>query len=84
MKGLLHLCTKHDGVIIGSPLGILLAITFIISLEESLLPTIKKQVAHWKQYVDDTPSIIDPSKIKYALQELNYISNYITLYPVHR
>ena len=68
----------------GITFGLLLAITFIISLEESLLPTIKKHVAHWKQYVDDTPAIINPSKIKYTLQELNYVRNYITLYPVHR
>ena len=90
MKDLLHLSAKHDRVIMGLPLGPLFAITFIISLEEALLAIIKKHVyvetqnTHWKQYVNGTPANIDPSKIKYALEELNYIRNYITLCSAHR
>ena len=59
MKDLLHLCTKHvdfshggkiyiqiDGVAMGSPLDPMLANIFMISLEEVVLPSIKKHVAH--------------------------------------
>ena len=51
MKELLLLCTKHvqfifngdiyipsDGVVMGSPLGLLLANVFMCSLEESIVP----------------------------------------------
>ena len=76
MKDLLYLCTKHvhftygeknyiqiDGVAIGSPLGPVLANIFMISLEEAILPSIKKHIAHWKRHVDDTHAYIDPSEI---------------------
>ena len=59
MKDLLYLCTKHvdfsyggkiyiqiDGVATGSPLDPMLANIFTISLEEAVLPSIKKHVAH--------------------------------------
>ena len=47
----------------GSPLDPLLGNIFMISLEEARFPFIKKHVAHWKRYVDDTDAYIDPSKI---------------------
>ena len=60
MKDLLYLCTKHahftyggenyiqiDGVVMGSPLGPLLANILMISLEETILPYIRKHVTHW-------------------------------------
>ena len=43
----------------GSPLGSMLANIFMISLEEAILPSIKKDVAHWKRHVDDTHAYID-------------------------
>ena len=59
MKELLYLCTKHvyfsyggkiyiqiDGLAMGSPLDPMLANIFMISLEEAVLPSIKKHVAH--------------------------------------
>ena len=79
MKDLLYLCMKHDhftyggkiyiqidGVAMGSPLGPVLANIFMISLEEAILPSIKKHVAHWKRYVDDRHTYIDPSKIEFV------------------
>ena len=42
---------------------------FTISLE-ALLPTIKKYVAHWKRYDNDTHVDIYPSKMKYAVDKL--------------
>ena len=84
MKDLLYLCTKHvdfsyggkiyiqiDGVAMGSPLGPVLANIFMISLEEAILPSIKKHVAHWKRHVGDTHAYIDPSKIGFVLEKLN-------------
>ena len=84
MKDLLYLCTKHfhftygakfyihkDGVAMGSPLCTLLANIFMISLEEAILPSIKKQVEHWKRYVDDTHAYIDPTEIEFVLEKLN-------------
>ena len=84
MKDLLYLCMKNvhftydgkiyiqiDGVVMGSPFGPLLANIFMISLEEAILPSIKKHIAHWKRYVDDTHPYIDPSKIELVLEKLN-------------
>ena len=53
-----------DEVATGSQLGPLLANIFMISLEEGILPSIKKHVAHWKRYFDGTHASIDPSKIE--------------------
>ena len=48
----------------------------MISVEEAILPSIKKQVEHWKRYVDDTHAYIDPSEIEFVLEKLNsYHSN---------
>ena len=84
MKDLLYFCTKHfhftygakfyihkDGVAMGSPLCTLLVNIFMISLEEAILPSIKKQVEHWKRYVDDTHAYIDPTEIEFVLEKLN-------------
>ena len=84
MKDLLYLSTKHvhftngrkiyiqiDGIAMGSPLGPVLANIFMISLEEAILPSIKKHVAHWKRYVDDTHAYINLSKIEFVLEKLN-------------
>ena len=54
----------------GSPLGPALANIFI-SLEEAILPSIKKHVAQWKRHVDDTHAFIDPSKIEFVSEKLN-------------
>ena len=63
--------TQKDGVAMGSPLGLPLANIFMISLEEAILPSIKKQYTHWKRYVDETRAYIDASKIKFVLEKLN-------------
>ena len=42
-----------------------------IFLEEAILPSITKHVAHWKRYIDNTFAYIDPSKIEFVLEKLN-------------
>ena len=84
MKELLLLCTKHvhftfvgdiyiqlGGVAMGSPLGSLLANVFMCSLEESIVPTLKDCLVHWRRYVDDTHAYIEPDKIDYVMKKLN-------------
>ena len=66
MKELLLLCTKNlnftfsgqifiqvDGVAMGSPLAPLLADIFMIELERSLIPNLRK-IKFWRRCVDDT------------------------------
>ena len=55
----------------GSPLVPVLANIFVISLEEAILPSIKKHAAQWKRHVDDTHAFIDPSKIEFVLEKSN-------------
>ena len=84
MKDLLYLCTRHghftydgkiyiqiDGVATGLPLGSLLVNIFVISLEEALVPSIKKHAAYWKKHINDTHAYIDPSKIEFFLEKLS-------------
>ena len=46
--------TQIDGVVMGSPLGPLLANIFMISLEKKVLPNVSNYLCYWKRYVDDT------------------------------
>ena len=84
LKKLLCLCTKHldfnfnnniyircDGVAIGSPLGHLLANTFMTSLEEDLILILKLCLCNKKRYVDDTHSYVEPTKVEFVLNKLN-------------
>ena len=84
MKELLTLCTKNvyftfdgdmylqtDGVAVGSPLGPVLAGTFIVQLERSLVPLLKDQLSFWKRYVDDTITFIKTGSAEYLLSILN-------------
>ena len=79
MKELLTLCTKNvhfafegkiykqnDGVAMASPLGPVLADTFLVELEEKLLPTLQEHMKPWKCYVDDTLSWINPDYIEFV------------------
>ena len=48
-----------DGVVIGSPLGPVLADIFMIELEKAILPELTEFIKHWKRYVDDTISLLN-------------------------
>ena len=41
------------------------------SLEESIVPTLKDCLVHWRRYVDDTHAYIEPDKIDYVMKKLN-------------
>ena len=77
MKELFLLCIKNvyfafngqiyfqvDGIAMGSPLPPLLADIFLIELERSLIPNLRK-VKFWRRYVDDTTCFIKIGLIEY-------------------
>ena len=84
LKNLLYLCTKEghftfngetfiqtDGVMMGSPLGSLIANIFMCELENNLVPTMNNELEEWTRYVDDTFALIDPDATQRVLQKLN-------------
>ena len=84
MKELLYLCTKNvyftlnsktyvqiDGVAMGSPLGPVLADTFMVKLEQNIITTLSKDVSLWKRYVDDTICFVNSNCINHVLELLN-------------
>ena len=77
MKELFLLCTKNvyfvfngqiyiqvDGIAMVSPLPPLLADTFMIELERSLIPNLRK-IKFWRRYVDDTTCFAKIGLIEY-------------------
>ena len=77
MKELLELCTKSlhfsfngrlyqqvNGVAMGSPLGPVLANTFMSELEEQLVPTMNEKMSVWLRYVDDTFTLIKEGEVE--------------------
>ena len=78
LKDLLQLCSRllHfifnnnfyiqcDGVAMGVPLELLLAIIVMTSLEEYLIPTPKSPFFSWKRYVDDAYACVKPTKVEF-------------------
>ena len=71
MKELLYLCTSSDGVVMGSPLGPILANIFMVELERFVIPGLANKLNSWGQYVDDTICYIEVDSIDYVLSKLN-------------
>ena len=84
MKTLLYSCTKHvhftynqeiysqrDGVIMGSPIGPVMANIFMVGLENNVLPPLSSHMTKWKRYVDDTICYINVDSVDYVLGTLN-------------
>ena len=84
VKELLLLCTKNvdftfnnvicqqcDGVVMGSPLGPVMAGIFMVELEKSLIPTLMEHMSPWKRYADDAIAVIKLSSIEHILSILN-------------
>ena len=83
MKNPLILCTKNvhftfnneiyiqnDGVVMGSPLGPILAETFMVELESALVPKLKQHIKNWRHYGDDTFLYVKNGSIEYVLSVL--------------
>ena len=81
---LLYLCTKHvhfsysgkiciqlDGVEMGSPLGPVLANTFMTELEIAIIPSLGNYLQNWKRFVDDTFAVVLLDKIGHIVNQLN-------------
>ena len=63
--------TLVDGVAVYSPLGPVLASIFMVELERTISPTLKKHMSPWKRYVDHTISYIKEESIEHVLPKLN-------------
>ena len=84
MKELLEICTKElhfsfngkmykqvDGVVMGNPLGPVIANIFMVELENSKVPTLSSMLKKWMRYVDDTVSFVKEDQIENVLRILN-------------
>ena len=84
MKKLLTICTKNvqfsfnndiyiqvDGVVMGSPLGPVLANIFMVELESVLVPKLNDYVKKWKRFVADIFLNVKCVSIEYVLSVLN-------------
>ena len=84
LRKLLHLCTKEghftfndetyvqiDGVMMGSPLGSLIANIFMCELETTIIPKLMDKIQSWTRYVDDTFAFVKPADVEQIHQQLN-------------
>ena len=90
LRALLYLCTKEghftfndeiyvqiDGVMMGSPLGSLIANIFMCELETTLIPKLMDKMKLWTRYVDDTFAFVKPSEIENIHRRLNAYDEHI-------
>ena len=86
----LYFCTKHvhftlntetyieiDGVVMGSPLGPVLANNFMEEPEQNIIPKLSKDISLWKRNEDDTICFVKSSCINHVLGSLNSIHSNI-------
>ena len=84
MREILLLCTKNvhftfrdvvylqkDGVAMGSPLGPVLAVIFMVDLESYLVPLLAAELSFWKRNVDDTITFVKIGTVDHILSMLN-------------
>ena len=77
MKELLTISTRNDiyiqidGLAMGSPLGSIIAKTFMVELEGMLVPKLNDHVNKWRRFVDDTFVYVKCGSIEYVLSVLN-------------
>ena len=84
MKMLLELCTKElhfayngkmykqvDGVVMGNPLGPVIANIFMVELENSIVPAMSDILTTWYRYVDDTIAFVKEDQINNIISTLN-------------
>ena len=61
---------QNNGVALGSPLGAILARTFMVELENTLVPKLEQHIQNWRRYVDDTFVYEKHGSIDYVLSVL--------------
>ena len=59
----------------GSPLGLVLANTFKVELENTVIPPLENKIKMWKRYVDNTICYAKKSSINLMLTTLNSFHN---------
>ena len=57
--------TQADGVVMGFPLGLVLAGIFLVELERTILPTLRKHMGPWKSYLDGSISYMKEESMFY-------------------
>ena len=55
----------------GSPLGPVIAIIFMVELEKRLIPTMSDKISLWFRYVDDTFTFIKKGQVDNVIEILN-------------
>ena len=60
-----------DGVVLGSPLGPVLANIFMVELESVFVPKLNNYVKKWRRFVNGTFVYVKRSLIEYVLSVLN-------------
>ena len=74
MKELLTISTRNDiyiqidGLAMGSPLGSIIAKTFMVELEGMLVPKLNDHVNKWRRFVDDTFVYVKCGSIEYFVR----------------
>ena len=84
MRTLLQLCTKElhfsfngkiykqvDGVVMGNPLGPVIANIFMVELENKEVPALSNSLQSWYRYVDDTIAFVKEDQIENIVSILN-------------
>ena len=62
---------QREGVMMGFPLGSLIAKIFMCNLEMSIISNLCGSMKYWTRYVDDTFALIKPNEIESVLKILN-------------
>ena len=84
MKMLLELCTKElhfsynnetykqvDGIVMGNPLGPVIANIFMVEFENKTIPRISDKMPKWMRYIDDSLAFIKADQLEHILEVLN-------------
>ena len=66
-----------DSVAMGILLGPILAATFMVELERTLIPTLKCHLNNWYRFVDDTFCFINRQSVEYVLSILGNFHRHI-------
>ena len=62
---------QNDGIAMASPLGQVLAHTFMAELKKTIIISLREKIKLWKSYVDNTIPFVKTDIIKNVLSSLN-------------